>query len=93
MDQVDMIVDSLTLPITLPEDPLAVTEEQRTLPDVSLVLSMLPEELFQYLDLDVTASNRMRDGQVIYRLMLVDDGSLKIKVKDRTIVEITRVWE
>jgi hypothetical protein len=93
IDQVNMIVAALPLPIVLPEDALAITEEQRLLPDITLVLSMLPAELMPYLDLDVTASNKLRNGQVIFRLMLIDEGSLKIRVQNRTIIEIERCWE
>ena len=94
MDHVDKIVQALDLPLVLQNEAFSHNyEESSQLPDVTVVISMLPDELYPYLDLDVTASHRRKDGQIIYRLLLVDDGSLKIRVENRQIVEITRSWD
>ena len=93
MDSVNRIVQSISLPLSLPEGSLGKTAIGRDMLDVTMVVSMLPRELYPYLDLDVTASHSRNDGQIIYRLLLVDEGTLKIRVQNHSIVEVTRIWD
>jgi hypothetical protein len=90
MDEVEEILQTIALPLQLPEEAFLLSDEH--LPDILYLIGELPERLRDHLDLEVTASNKKKDGEIIYRLPLIDGDCLKIRIQDRSIVEVTRVY-
>lgn len=90
MDSVDRILFSMDLPVQLPEQ-LFDADELMSFPDVTNVITYLPKDLQGHLDLEVTASHKIRDGKIIYRVPLIEGDCLKITVQQRAIVEIVKI--
>ncbi|MEW6730406.1 MAG: hypothetical protein AB1489_03605 [Acidobacteriota bacterium] len=87
MDKVQEILGRIALPLTLPEEAYSFAQGQ---PNLDLIISQLPLELYPYLDLEVTGSHRSQDGQIVYRLQLMDGGYIKVRVQNCAIVELTK---
>jgi hypothetical protein len=84
MHEVEKILESLSLPLALPEAFFELSDG----PDPITIVNELPQELRGLMDLDVTASHKKRDGQIVYRLPLINGECLKIRVQNHSIVEI-----
>ena len=90
MDKVEKIIRAIPLPLALPEDVFTAFGKPRRLPDIDLIINRLPGELHAYLDLEATVLHSGRGGQSTFLLTLMDASYLRIRIKGRTIVELSR---
>jgi hypothetical protein len=90
MDKLEMIIRSISLPLALPEEVFLIFGKPRRLPDIDLIINRLPGELHAYLDLEATVLHSGRGGQSTFLLTLMDASYLRIRIKSRTIVELSR---
>jgi hypothetical protein len=90
MDKVEKIIKLLSLPLALPEEAFILGGRPRRLPDIDLIINNLPQELHVYLDLEATVLHSGRGGQSTFLLTLLDASYLRIRIKNRFIVELSR---
>lgn len=89
MDSVEQILASLSLPLPLP-DELFNADGPNPFPDIDQIISCLPPDLRAHLNLEESASHKIRDDHIIYRVTLNDGDYLKITVHRKAIVEIAK---
>lgn len=87
MEQVEAILQSIALPILLPEHAFAYFGNQRRL-DIESLVAQLPQQLRYCIDLEATALQSGNDEQRIFILPLTNGNHLKLKVVEWFIVEI-----
>lgn len=88
MDELDEIINSIQLPLPLPEAAFIIFGKQRRAPDFDLILAQLPTALRAHLDANGTASSC---GAFTYLLPLIDGRFLRMKVENQAIVELKAV--
>ena len=88
MDEVEMIIGSVSLPLALPEEAFILANKQRRIPDFELIIRHLPEQLRSHLDPNATASG---GGQSTYLLPLMDGRHLKMRIENQAIVELAAI--
>jgi hypothetical protein len=90
VDKVDQIIQTISLPKALPEDVFESSGRVRRLPDIDLIIHLLPAQLLPFLDLEATILHSGRGGQNTFLLTLNDSSYLRIRIKSRSIVEMAR---
>jgi hypothetical protein len=88
MDEVEKSVNSVSLPLVLPEAAFVLFGKERRIPDFDLIIKSLPVEVRTLLDPNATASG---GGQSTYLLPLMDGRHLKIRIESHSIIELAVV--
>ena len=90
MDKVDKILESISLPIELPEEAFIFLGKQRRLPDLNLVINQLPAELRDSLNLDGSILQSSQGEESVCILQITNGGNLRIQIRNKSIVGLTR---
>ena len=89
MNSVEKIIESVSLPMVLPEEAFMLSKEDNSA-DPLFLLNELPENLRIHINLDDYVSIKRYDGIIVYRFTLLEGDHLKIKLQNRAIIEIKR---
>src|ERR1043166_1331741 len=89
-DDVEKILKSISLPLALPEETFITFGKPRRVPDIDIVISLLPAELLSYLDIEATVLHNGRGGQNTFLMTFKDNSYLRIRIQNRSIVEIAK---
>ena len=87
MNSMEKIIESVSLPLVLPEEAFALSKEFNSA-DPLFLLNELPEDLRNQINMDDYVSIKRYDGIVVYRFELFGGTFLKIKLQNRSIIEI-----
>jgi hypothetical protein len=90
MNTVEILINTVTLPMVLPDEVFELMGKPRRFPDIDLIINQLPAELHALLDLEATVLQSGRSGQNTFLLTLMDSSYLRIRIKNRSIVELSQ---
>ncbi len=88
IDRVNKVVETIALPLDLPQEAFIFLGQPRRIPNFDIIFHMLPEHLRACLNSDASILHKRRNNQALYRLQLVGDGFLIVKISNTAIVEI-----
>jgi len=88
MDDLDRVIESISLPLTLPEAAFLLCGKERRVPDLDLIIHQFPSQLRTYLDPNATASG---GGHSTYLLPLMDGRFLKMRIENHAVVELAAI--
>ena len=88
MIDLNSIIASISLPVTLPEEAFFLLGRRRRVPDFDLIVEQLPTTIQQALDSNATTSANGKDG---YLLPLLGGSFLRLKIEELAIIEINIV--
>jgi hypothetical protein len=89
IERVQEVIEKIKLPLQLPEDAFILWGQPRRIPDFDIIVSVLPSELRACLNLEASILHSERKGQSTFLLTLIQDGFLRIKILDKSIVELS----
>ncbi|MEW6734552.1 MAG: hypothetical protein AB1489_24720 [Acidobacteriota bacterium] len=90
MDEVEKLIQSVSLPLALPEEAFFLFGRQRRIPDFNLILAQLPAALSNLVEQNSTASSC---GKNTYLFQFSNGGYLRMKLHNRMIVELAKIEE
>ncbi len=68
IDEVNEVILTVPVPITLPAEAFSISDKDRNRPDFDIIISRLPIILRSCLDLEATMLHSKRSGHMIYLL-------------------------
>lgn len=91
MQNVEVILQSITLPINLPKEAFFIFGAPRRLPDIDIIVQQLPS-LNDHIDMSGTVIRKSTDRQEnTFILALTDGYHLRITIRDQAIVALNRI--
>ena len=87
MDELEQIIQGISLPIALPPGSIIVMGKRR-IPNFDLILQMLPKPLAAYVNPNATAPG---GGPEAYLIPLTDGRYLKISLTENTLTGLSIV--
>lgn len=90
VDEIDELIESIILPLALPNEVFALSGTER-LPSLDSLIGHLPEKLRARLDLDMSGISKLENKEAVYRFWLIDGSYITLKVKNEAIVELARI--
>ncbi|MEW6737077.1 MAG: hypothetical protein AB1489_37670 [Acidobacteriota bacterium] len=91
MSKIDEVIESISLPITIPKEAVMQVRNTPRILDIELFVKQLPAELRAFMIIDATALQSKQDDKYFYYFLLTDGYYLEIALAGLSIVAIKRL--